>query len=95
MFDRKEYMEQYNKNHPRDRSEYMKQYQIENKEKLREYYKQYYAKNREIVCAKGRIRNKELWANDKEFVERELSQLMEVTLRLEDELNSIEKNKYE
>ena len=31
---------------------------------------------------------------EKEFVERELSQLMEVTLRLEDELNSID-NKYE
>jgi len=31
---------------------------------------------------------------EKEFVERELSQLMEVTLRLEDELNSVD-NKYE
>ena len=31
---------------------------------------------------------------EKEFVERELSQLMEVTLRLEDELNSID-HKYE
>ncbi len=31
---------------------------------------------------------------EKEFVERELSQLMEITLRLEDELNSID-NKYE
>ena len=32
---------------------------------------------------------------EKEFVERELSQLMEVTLRLEDELNSVDNNKYE
>ena len=31
---------------------------------------------------------------EKEFVERELSQLMEVTLRLEDELNSMD-TKYE
>jgi hypothetical protein len=31
---------------------------------------------------------------EKEFVERELSNLMEVTLRLEDELNSVD-NKYE
>ena len=29
---------------------------------------------------------------EKEFVERELSQLMEVTLRLEDELNSLSQN---
>ncbi len=29
---------------------------------------------------------------EREFVERELSQLMEITLRLEDELNSIENN---
>jgi len=29
---------------------------------------------------------------EKEFVERELSQLMEVTLRLEDELNSFDRN---
>ena len=32
---------------------------------------------------------------EKEFVERELSQLMEITLRLEDELNSVDNNKYE
>ena len=31
---------------------------------------------------------------EQEFVERELSQLMEVTLRLEDEINSID-HKYE
>ena len=31
---------------------------------------------------------------EKEFVEKELSQLMEVTLRLEDELNSLD-HKYE
>ena len=32
---------------------------------------------------------------EKEFVERELSQLMEITLRLEDELNSVDNNKQE
>ncbi len=29
---------------------------------------------------------------EKEFVERELSQLLEITLKLEDELNSVEYN---
>ena len=54
MFNRKEYIKQYAKNHPEKEKEKSKRYREKNKNKIKEYSKQYREKNKEKINERKR-----------------------------------------